>query len=337
MGFKRMALLSATAAAGLLTHFYYWIWLALFSACYLTYLAVTIPTWKNKFNAVGRYIGAMLSALLCMTAVFPNWYTNIFINTSTKGYSSLAKIFSGSNLWEEFLKAIKVSSRFFMADSGTAGALALFLLILIIYKSLGKGDYKLWLMIISSVCYAVFVTHTQPTSEGRYLWSSSLILYIAFLYMLMEIFRFTGEKIQCNWQRVLSFCIAVLLILNVCTSLNTENIQYLRNRSVQQEKAIKAETDCPWIVFYDHIDWKFMCTAFDLMIPQYFKRVRTEVQGAYDEIIQEAEKIIVYTDYSIKPIEECMQYIMDSCNREIKDYEQIGISHSMYVYRINLR
>lgn len=73
----RMILLSLAAMLGLLTHFYYWIWLALFSAAYLVYLAIAIPNLKSKLNVMGRYIGAMICALLCVTAIFPNWYTNI--------------------------------------------------------------------------------------------------------------------------------------------------------------------------------------------------------------------------------------------------------------------
>lgn len=286
---------------------------------------------------IGKYIGAMVAALLCTTAIFPNWYTNIFINTSTKGYSSLTRVFSRGGLWREFLNAINVTCKFFMADSGTVGTLILFLVILILYKSVGTGNYKVWLMIVSSLCYAVFVTHTQPSSEGRYLWSSSLLLYIAFIYMLMEILENVGNRLRYNWQIVLSFCIAVFLMSNIWTSINVENIHYLRNRSVQQEEAIKSEIDCPWIIFYDNVDWKFMCSAFDFTTPQYFKRVGTEAQGRYDEIIQNAEKVVIYTDCNIKTIEQCIQYIMDSCNKEIENYEQIGISYSMTVYKVNLR
>ena len=75
----RMILLSLAAMLGLLTHFYYWIWLALFSAAYLVYLAIAIPNLKSKLNVMGRYIGAMICALLCVTAIFLNWYTNIFL------------------------------------------------------------------------------------------------------------------------------------------------------------------------------------------------------------------------------------------------------------------
>lgn len=63
----------------------------------------------------------------------------------------------------------------------------------------------------------------------------------------------------------------------------------------------------------------------------------TEAQGVYDETIQNAEKLVVYTDSNIKTIEQCLQYIMDSCDKKIENYEQIGISYSMYVYKIDLK
>lgn len=339
MCLKRMIGLFAATTAGLLTHFYFWIWLGIFSFGYLLYLLFAVPLPKGKIKAVGLYIITMIASLGGATLLFPNWYQNIFLNKATKGNSSLMKIFRVDNLLSDFGTAISVTCRNLVADSGTTGALILFLLVTILYISKKKCNYKLVLTAISSIVYAVFVIHTQPTSEERYLWSSTILLFVVFVSMLMDIIYFLESKVLSTWKRSLGYCLAVLLATNAFFSIGkeSESSSYLKIRSKQEKEMIQAENDCPWIVFYNGTDWVFLCSMYDFTIPQSVKRERTDAQGSYDEMIQDAEKIVIYTDVEQKSIEHCIVYIEDSCSKKVDGYEQIGKSYKMTVYRLHLK
>ena len=335
---KRVAGLSLTAMAGMLTHYYFWIWLGLFSIGYLIYLAVTIPVLHNKLKAAGIYIGAMLLSLAGTTLLFPKWIKNIFFDAGTKGHSSLLKILTGGGgLLKEFWTSVANTCTQLTTENGVTVPLIFLFIVLILYFFARKGNYKIWLMMASGILYAVFITHTQPTAEGRYLWSSSVLLLIAFVYMLTEVICFMYNKALRHRKRVLVCCLAVFLAADVYKFMDTNNISYLQWRPKEQAQAVKAEVDCPWIVFYNDIDWILMCSMMDFTTPKAIKRVGTQTPGTYDKLIQETDHVIVYTNESAKNIDQCLQYLKDSCDKEIDSYERISDNYLMSVYRVSFK
>ena len=97
MSIKRVIGVSLTAAVGMLTHYYFGIWLGLFSMGYLIYLVITIPGGLGKLRAAGTYMGTMMISLAITTLLFPKWIKNIFFDDGTKGHSSWMKIFGGAH------------------------------------------------------------------------------------------------------------------------------------------------------------------------------------------------------------------------------------------------
>lgn len=223
-------------------------------------------------------------------------------------------------------------------ENGITVPLILFAIVIILYFFGRKGNYKICLMVVSSILYAVFITHTQPTAEGRYLWSSSILLLIAFIYVLMEdICLLMPNNNPPVRIRAMSCCLVVFLAADICKSIDPGNIAYLRWRPEAQELAVKQETDCPWIIFYDNVDWIFMCSMYDFITPRAVKRVGTQTPGEYDKIIQEADKVIVYTNESVKNIEQCIQYLEASCDKQIAEYELISSNYLLSVYCVMLK
>ena len=97
MSIKRVIGVSLTAAVGMLTHYYFGIWLGLFSMGYLIYLVITIPGGLGKLRAAGTYMGTMMISLASTTLLFPKWIKNIFFDDGTKGHSCWMKIFGGAH------------------------------------------------------------------------------------------------------------------------------------------------------------------------------------------------------------------------------------------------
>lgn len=339
-GIKRMSLLCAVSVFGMLTHFYFWIWLAFFSIIYLIYLLVISVLNKSKLYSIVSYIVTMLSALVISTLIFPNWIKNIFFNKSAKGNQSLMKIMQLTDLKKEFMLSIKTMCDHLFPDNRMIIVLMLLVLIIVIHIYFRRINYKICLILISSVIYAFFVQHTQPSVEGRYLWSSSVLIYICFVIMLLEDVEEVSKRIKDRGN--LKFCIPVcclgcLLIAVVKNSINTDNIFYLRNRANEQYQAIKECSDIPWIVFHDNTNWVFLCSMYDFTIPQKIKRCGTETPAFYDSVIESSSELIIYTVEENKSIEECLRYVTDSSDKEIYDYEQISQSYAMSVYRVMLQ
>ena len=105
---------------------------------------------------------------------------------------------------------------------------------------------------------------------------------------------------------------------------------------MEEHQAIKAENDHPWIVFHDSTNWVFLCSMYDFTIPDKVKRVNLNEEGQYDEVIQNASEVIVYTIDNSKSIEDCIKYIEQSCNKRACAYEKISKSYAMSVYKIRL-
>lgn len=338
---KGTILLCLTTIFGMLTHFYFWIWLLFFSVGYFIYLLVLALLKKNGYYPIISYVITMICSLFVTTLIFPNWITNIFFNESSKGNRSLMKILELDSLKEEMIAAIKIICSHLSANNDEVVVFTLFVITMAVYVYLKQTDYKIVLICISSVIYAVFVQHTQPSEEGRYLWSSSILLYIAFLYMLLKDMEIIASKYLKNKKKTKLWIplvgISCFLLIAIKNSINLDNIIYLRNRTPEQYQAIKDASDLPWIVFHDNTDWVFLCSMYDFTIPEKVKRCGTDVQASYDEVIENSKELIVYTIENNKTIDECLQYITDSCDKKVIDYEQISQSYAMSVYHISLQ
>ena len=333
---KRMILLCLATVFGMLTHFYFWIWLLFFSVCYGIYLLVLASLKKNGYYSIISYVITMICSLFITTLIFPNWITNIFFNESSKGNRSLMKILELDSLKEEIIVAIKTICSHLSVNNGV---IVLFVITITVYAYLKQVDYKIILICISSVVYAIFVQHTQPSEEGRYLWSSSILLYIAFLYMLLKNIEIIASKYLNNKIKIKILLVGIgcFLLIAIKNSTNLDNIVYLRNRTPEQYQAIKESANMPWIVFHDNTDWVFLCSMYDFTIPEKIKRCGTSTEAFYDEVIEDSKELIVYTIENNKTIDECLQYITDSCNKKILDYEKISQSYAMSVYHVNLQ
>ena len=62
--------------------------------------------------------------------------------------------------------------------------------------------------------------------------------------------------------------------------------------------------------------------------------IPTEENAQYDEILEDASEILVYTYPEMKSIEECLAFVKEASGKENLAYEQLGTSYKMTVYKI---
>lgn len=337
---KSYVKLGLAALFGILTHFYFWIWLAFFSAFYVISILAEKGHDHRMKKAVG-YAAVMLLSLGAATVLFPNWFINIFANTSSKGHSSVQKIFAGGDLGAETGQAVRTIISHLTAGNNLVIPVMVFSAAAVIYIIQKKQEAVVWLSVLSSAAYSVFVIHTQPSVEGRYLWSSAILILIAFLMMLRDDLEFLISKIPISKIDVPSAVAGIMasfMLVNLILSFRNDckNIQYLKARTADEYQAVKREHDNPWIVFHDNTDWVFLCSMYDFTIPALVKRVNLDESGQYDEIIQNASELIIYTTDNKKSVEDCVKYIEQSCDKKAGGFEKISKSFAMSVYKINL-
>lgn len=335
---KSYVKLGAIALFGILTHFYFWIWMAFFSLFYLAYILLKKED-ERRINRAVSYVITMLVALGIATMLFPNWVTNIFGNTNSKGYVSIQKIFISGDLGSDISQAAYVITGYLTTKRNIVVPIAVFLIVMIIYIIRKDNKPIVWLSISSSIVYSIFVIHTQPSVEGRYLWSAAILILIAFLIMLRDDLSFLIIKLNIiNKSYIATGIMMILLIFDVLLIFSDDykNIQYLKRRTTEEYQAIRKENRSPWIVFHDSPDWVFLCSMYDFTIPDQVKRVNTDEIGQYDEIIQNATEVIVYTIVDNKSIENCIKYIEESSDKKVNNCEKISDSYAMSVYKMGL-
>ena len=331
--------LGCVTVVGLLTHYHFWLWIAFFSLLQLIHYAC-----QKKWAELFRYCLTMAGSLLAVSVLFPQWIKNIFQDTETKGYSSFQKLVSGWSVQD--LKAAWRALGTLINMENTVVAAVLFALVFFAYLVISKNQTAVksavCRVIISTLALSLIVIHTQPTEEERYLWMPFLLLFFSFLdmlfFLILQLFRRTGKE---KYSVAVTMSVIILLLCgNVYFSFaeNSGNIRYLKNRPTSQHKAIQAERDIPWLVFWNpqSPDWVLKCSLYDFQIPEKVKKIDIEQEAYPDNTLRDEEVVIVYTNENVKSIDDCCKYIAESSGKTAGAVNKIGSSYSMSVYKVEL-
>lgn len=327
---KKAAKLYIVTVIGLLTHYYFWVYICFFSIFFVLYLLI-----QKKFSIICKYIIIMFLSVISMSLIFPKWLSNIF-SKGSKGDTSINKIFDLSSIKDECLAAFKESLSSITMGHGIWLILIFFTLILIVYAISRKSNYLFWIILLSTFCYITFVSHTQPTAEGRYLWVAQSILIAMLLYAAIEDILFLSNSFlkenNLLYSRIAIF-ILVGLILFITNNTNGR-IAYLNLRPYTEKLLLVENAHIPWIVFYNNENWVFHCSLYDFIIPDQIKRVETNKTPYYDEILQNNNEVIVFIDEEQQTIGEVISFLVQSCHKNSSCYyEKMGTSYALTVYK----
>ena len=191
-------------------------------------------------------------------------------------------------------------------------------------------------MLFSAGSYAVIIGYISIALAERYLWAPVTILFLVIVYMLMwdvkRIYKYESwGKMAEVLPTVMLGCLMLFCIGKACVK---GNIMYLYDRPIEEKEKIEENVDCPRIVFSDLTDWRLHCSYYDFRLAEKVRLIHIDEEAQYDSYLSDADEIVVYTYPEEKPIENCLAFIKKSTGTENLQYEQIGTSYEMTVYKV---
>ena len=339
-GLKDYIKIGILAASGLLTHYHLWVWLGLFSVFYL--MMILLTEHSSKIKKCGWYCITMGGVLGVTTILFPWWFKNLFLQKEQKGYRSFSSLFLDWSFDKDVMNTTKKITKMLAGSIDSIVICLVFLALMIGFILLLKREkrYIVFVVLLSCVFYSIIVVHSQPSKENRYLWSSSLMLYLLSLAAFITDlnYLFTRKATSSTLKSAFPIFLICLAGLNIWNSVKDDYAcltNYVRFRTIEDHNAILREEKNPWLVFSEDEGWRFYCSVYDFSIPDHVRRVKKEEDPKEDTILENALDVVVYTQDSNRDIDSCIAYIEKCAGRKASGYEKISRSYSMSVYKVH--
>ncbi|MCF0186101.1 MAG: hypothetical protein HUJ98_06405, partial [Bacteroidaceae bacterium] len=276
---KTTILLGILITAGLLTHYYFWVFDGIFAAVMFVSLLI-----QKKWMPAVRLVTANVEALALTTLLFPQWTYRI---RGGNGATALGNILSFEYVFEEVKEFVTVS-----ADMIAPGIGLLILVLMVaafvafVIKDKGKTR-QLYLVVISSVLFILFVIHTTPNGQvERYILPAATVLMGVTAYVLLDLFH--DKKI------VLIVLSGILLAGSLVLGLNGNNIDYLTLRTKEERAVLYDKADVPWIAAGSMEEWRMTCVSYDFRIPKKIMLWNSQVPVQDDEVLKNADEMVIY-------------------------------------------
>lgn len=331
---------------GLLTHYHYWLFIAMLSGFYCLYLML-----KRKWRMLLPYVGCMLLTLLTATAVFPQWMQNIRVG---HGGAGLAKMFDFSMLGKEVLFMLEKTAYLLSTDTChwvLVTGISLIIFGVFVWNYRKKTIFpKVFIGVLAAVFTIFLIGHTVGEWSARYFWSPVTLLFMLLLYMFYMDLRCLAEWVVSRkkkdtfditkvYGRVLAAGAVCLLAIDaLLVSSDIENIMYLANRPAETRDTLKEYADVPWMIYTDTaentLNFKLYCSFFDFMIPEKICRIGSDDLPKEDEVLKEADEMLLYIDESDMELEHALKYINSCKGADRAEYEYLAESTYCTVYRI---
>lgn len=279
--------LGAVTFVGFMTHYYFAIYVALFSAFFMLYKLLQ-KNWKQT----AAYLASMVSAVGVSTAFFPAWIPQIF--SSDKGSSSIDAMNDWSAIGEEVLEALKDVGEFIFTDKAWLYWLLLIIISVLFFtiKDSELIDVKrnFGFHLVTQMIYYCLVAHVMPSPEPRYYWAVVIIQCITALYMLAYSLKHYGmlEK-----KIVIGILLGITAIYTAFFLERMEDVPYHGADFKEGRLIMEGYEKTPWII-YGEKDWVLHCTAFDFLIPEQLMFITDASTLGYDEVLRNSEEIVLY-------------------------------------------
>lgn len=395
---KRAALIFATAAvtaAGLLTHYYFWLFVACFSLVYCIILLC-----KKHFAQTYKYVLIMILSLVFTTVGFPLvWKRTLFAKGENhQALDAVSSILDFGKLFERIgsLGQNFVTEVFPTLSENAPGALLFPVVAVAVIDGISaivfylikckKEKRELFILVFaSSVLDILLISWLTVNLSVRYIWMPMILIVVCVFIAVIGSFKFLAvtrknvpeakesgetetpseakESVETEANHKPSGLWIIPTLLLVCfalSSLDSENIDWLTERSETERKAVNESTSgAVTLAFYDSTDYVFHCSFWDLRLAGPLMRVSSAEEALYaepaesdltetsgdltasdgalvsnDEVLASADSVIFYTVDGNRAPEECCEYIEKASGREVKACEYVGPSGYMSVYRV---
>ncbi|MBR6380145.1 MAG: hypothetical protein IKS07_00525 [Lachnospiraceae bacterium] len=347
----RCFLLSCAAAAGMLTHYYFWIFV--FCCSLVQGLDLLI---SKRFRTLGLYIGSMVCALLFTTAGFPLvWKRTLLSGTNgEKAQGALAALKTPALLPGRIRDAFAAfgSELFRTGPDAQPGFLApavgivLCLLagavLFIIRKLIDKTAVRdLALLSVAALLDLFLIAWASQDLAVRYLWGPMILMAVCALAALGTLLRVFSDALALKGlgkAGTLPVLFAVLLCaVHLAISLQPERIDWLRTRTPAEQSVIETvAAGKPWVIFSEDVDWRLHCSFYDFRLAGDLVRISSaqEESPAGDPALAAASGIVFYCFADSKDPGDCIRYLEAASGKKTAKCEQISHSAFMNVYLV---
>ena len=332
--FKDFILIASCMLGGLLCHYYFWAWAAIFSAILIIWLIS-----NKKFKSAIAYIFACIIAFAGTIKIYPACLNRTILDTNSKAMSTFNNVFSFNKFFERIKATYRIVLQILCIKSTIGAVLFVVCVCAIIALYIWKCKEKSMalIMLFSAGSYAVIIGYISIALAERYLWASVTLLLFCIVYMLMWDVKwiYQSKRVFLRPMKILSAMIlGLLMIFCICNGLKEENIMYLYHRPIEEKVKIEENANKPWLIFSNYTDWRLHCSYYDFQLAEKVKLIHIDERAQYDSYLSNADEIVVYTYPEEKAIEDCLAFIEEAAGKDDLCYEQIGTSYEMVVYKV---
>lgn len=316
-------------AAGLLTHYHFWIYAIAFSGFYCIGLVI-----KRKYMEIFYYVQICIVGLLLTTVFYSSWRIFLFAG---KGETSIHNLLRFEGLLKHMGAGLRSLTTFVFDGKVILGCVILGLLVTVFlcFDRLNSGLF--YVIAGATILYIFVIEHSTGRAAERYYWPAINVVLIGISYCVCSICQHLQGYFNCQKRKQICMCcggmlLAGFLFYGICMARDPMRISYLKSRTEEETKEIMALTHIPWLVFSDDIGSLYH-GLYDLAFVDELRRVPMDGTPYYDEKIADSKKAVILTIESNRDIESCLRYLEDSSNHIYTNVSRIGTSgvYSVYV------
>lgn len=295
---KYFATLSAVCAAGILTHYYFILWLFFLSLVMGVYLL-----YRKKWKTILAFIVSVGAAGLGSVLIFPGMIYHIFLESGDRGEQSVQKLLHTSKA--ENLEKLRdyfgyLSHQLFGGFLPTLIFLAVVLLILIVFvkkeKLTGKELFPWFLLGVPCICYYVLIARISVYTADRYIQPIyPVVLVVGFGFLLI----FAEKLLKLKKIFPVISCIVILML-----SINGIRIcpwEYLYREDGRMFEKLAAFSDCECLFVFDSHDPYNRIQQSYFEVRQYKSVVfiaDTDLELLKDLSLEEKKQLVLCIDYA---------------------------------------
>ena len=318
--FKFYVLVFLTCVAGVLTHYYFLIYLFFISIFYEISML-----YEKRFRSAIGYIICMVIAGGVSYAAFPGMIAQIFGSVGGQGIRSFENLHKGLDVYYNNLKTY-----FGILNNELFGGMLLFLIFLFLFStvfgnnkhakvSLKMNDKK-WSYLVAfmpSICYFLLVSKISIQNTDRYMMPIFPMLllcgYCTFTIIINKYFEWKMQTKQ--------IVIAAICAIVIANGWNICSWDYLYTSSNKVVNKMKS---------YSNVDGLYVCSTSFKMHNNYEEVSKLKSITFFDKDIsqlKDMENLNSQNEYVLyvvdKRPEKIIQDIMEICP-QITDYKEIG-------------
>lgn len=328
---KLLVIIGTVALLGILTHYYYIIYL------FAIYILFAIRYIKRKeFKKLIFYTITMLSAGMLSLIIFPHSIRHMFFGY--RGQGVIYNLLHATELLDNLVEYIKILNQY--QFNNLFYLIIIMIIVLLIYKKITKKEKIqttkkqkeiLEILYIPCIFYYLLVGLASPWRILRYIIPIFAPIFIVIIFYLYKLLKTNFKEKKANIIMIITF--AIILINPVIFKLEPE-LFYQDKKDILQK--VEDEHDVPGIYFTEANDNRFLnnIILFTKLDETYISRNKESTKETWQEILKEKNLskgiLLIISEETNK--DEIIEKIKEATN--LKDVQFIEGLYECEVYHI---